>query len=85
MKIFATKPTKQDVFIAMIIFLCGVLFYIGMSKFKGVGKDKTKEITQEIKPIKERSVVSWVALYHPTAEQCGNNKNITFSGEKEIS
>ena len=82
MKIFATKPTKQDVFIAMIIFLCGVLFYIGMSKFRGIGKDQTKEITQQIKPIKERSVVSWVTLYHPTAEQCGNNKNITFSGEK---
>ena len=82
MKIFASKPTRQDIFISIIIFLCGILFYIGMSKFRGVGKDKTKEITQEIKPIKERSVVSLVTLYHPTAEQCGNNKNITFSGEK---
>lgn len=83
MKIFSTKPTKQDTFIAIIIFLCGILFAIGISKFKGVGgKCQTKEITQEIKPIKERSVVSWVTLYHPTAEQCGNNKNITFSGEK---
>ena len=86
MKIFATKPTKQDVFIAMIIFLCGVLFYIGMSKFKGIGKDQTKEITQQIKPkikpIKERSVVSLVTLYHPTKKECGNNRNITFSGEK---
>ena len=86
MKIFATKPTKQDTFIAIIIFLCGILFYIGMSKFRGIGKGKdqgqTKEITQQIKPIKEISVVSWVTLYHPTAEQCGNNKNITFSGER---
>ena len=69
MKIFATKPTKQDTFIAIIIFLCGILFYIGMSKFRGIGKGQTKEITQEItqqiKPIKEKSVVSWVTLYHP--------------------
>ena len=82
MKIFASKPTRQDVFISIIIFLCGILFYIGMSKFRGIGKGQTKEITQQIKPIKEKSVVSWVTLYHPTAEQCGNNKNITFSGEK---
>ena len=40
MKIFASKPTRQDVFISIIIFLCGILFYIGMSKFRGVGKDK---------------------------------------------
>ena len=40
MKIFASKPTKQDIFISMIIFLFGILFYIGMSKFRGIGKDK---------------------------------------------
>ena len=82
MKLFANTPTKQDIFISIIIFLFGIAFYIGMSKFRGIGKDQTKEITQQIKPIKERSVVSWVTLYHPTAEQCGNNKNITFSGER---
>lgn len=43
MKIFASKPTKQDIFIAMIIFICGVLFCVGIPKFKGVNKDhKTK-------------------------------------------
>ena len=82
MKIFASKPTKQDIFISMMIFLFGILFYIGMSKFKGIGKDQTKEITQEKAPIKERSVVSWVTLYHPTKKECGNNSNITFNGEK---
>ena len=86
MKIFASKPTRQDIFISVIIFLCGILFYIGMSKFRGIGKGQgqvqTKEITQQIKPIKEKSVVSWVTLYHPTKKECGNNKNITFSGEK---
>ena len=86
MKIFASKPTKQDIFISIIIFLFGILFYIGMSKFRGVGKDQTKEITQEIKPkikpIKERSVVSWVTLYHPTKKECENNRNITFNGDK---
>ena len=40
MKIFASKPTKQDIFISIIIFLCGILFCFGISKFKGVGKDK---------------------------------------------
>lgn len=40
MKIFASKPTKQDIFISIIIFLFGILFYIGMSKFRSVGKDK---------------------------------------------
>lgn len=39
MKIFASKPTKQDIFISVIIFLCGILFCFGMSKFKGVGKE----------------------------------------------
>ena len=39
MKIFASKPTKQDIFISMMIFLFGILFYIGMSKFRGVGKE----------------------------------------------
>ena len=81
MKIFATKPTRQDVFISIIIFLFGISFYIGMSKFRGIGKDQTKEITQQIKPIKEISVVSWVTLYHPTKKECGNNRNITFNGE----
>ena len=82
MKLFANTPTKQDIFISIIIFLFGILFYIGMSKFRGIGKDQTKEITQQIKPIKERSVVSWVTLYHPTKKECGNNRNITFNGEK---
>ena len=82
MKIFATKPTRQDVFISIIIFLFGISFYIGMSKFRGIGKDQTKEITKQIKPIKEISVVSWVTLYHPTKKECGNNRNITFNGEK---
>lgn len=39
MKIFASKPTKQDIFISIIIFLCGILFCFGISKFKGVGKE----------------------------------------------
>ena len=47
MKLFANTPTKQDIFISIIIFLCGILFAIGISKFKGVGgKGQTKEITQ---------------------------------------
>ena len=82
MKIFASKPTKQDIFISMMIFLFGIAFYIGMSKFRGIGKDQTKEITQQKAPIKERSVVSLVTLYHPTKKECGNNRNITFNGEK---
>ena len=62
-----------------IFFIC---FVIMARKYIELRKSQTKEITQEIKSIKEISVVSLVTLYHPTAEQCGNNKNITFSGEK---
>ena len=62
-----------------IFFIC---FVIMARKYIELRKSQTKEITQQIKLIKEISVVSWVTLYHPTAEQCGNNKNITFSGEK---
>ena len=74
------QPQKTLFRILICIFF--VLFVIMVRKYIELRKSQTKEITQQIKPIKERSVVSWVTLYHPTAEQCGNNKNITFSGEK---
>ena len=74
------QPQKTLFRILICIFF--VLFVIIARKYIELRKSQTKEITQQIKPIKERSVVSWVTLYHPTAEQCGNNKNITFSGEK---
>ena len=74
------QPQKTLFRILICIFF--VLFVITVRKYIELRKSQTKEITQQIKPIKEISVVSWVTLYHPTAEQCGNNKNITFSGEK---
>ena len=74
------QPQKTLFRILICIFF--VLFVIVARKYIELRKSQTKEITQQIKPIKEISVVSWVTLYHPTAEQCGNNKNITFSGEK---
>ena len=74
------QPQKTLFRILICIFF--VLFVIMVRKYIELRKSQTKEITQQIKPIKEKSVVSWVTLYHPTAEQCGNNKNITFSGEK---
>ena len=74
------EPQKTLFRILICIFF--VLFVIMARKYIELRKSQTKEITQQIKPIKERSVVSWVTLYHPTAEQCGNNKNITFSGER---
>ena len=74
------QPQKTLFRILICIFF--VLFVIIVRKYIELRKSQIKEITQEIKPIKEKSVVSWVTLYHPTAEQCGNNKNITFSGEK---
>ena len=74
------QPQKTLFRILICIFF--VLFVIMARKYIELRKSQTKEITQQIKPIKERSVVSWVTLYHPTAEQCGNNKNITFSGER---
>ena len=74
------QPQKTLFRILICIFF--VLFVIMARKYIELRKSQTKEITQQIKPIKEKSVVSWVTLYHPTAEQCGNNKNITFSGER---
>ena len=74
------QPQKTLFRILICIFF--ILFVITARKYIELRKSQTKEITQQIKPIKEISVVSWVTLYHPTAEQCGNNKNITFSGEK---
>ena len=74
------QPQKTLFRILICIFF--VLFVIMTRKYIELRKSQTKEITQQIKPIKEKSVVSWVTLYHPTAEQCGNNKNITFSGER---
>ena len=74
------QPQKTLFRILICIFF--VLFVIVARKYIELRKSQIKEITQQIKPIKERSVVSLVTLYHPTAEQCGNNKNITFSGEK---
>ena len=72
----------QKTLFRILICIFFVLFVIMVRKYIDLRKSQTKEITQQIKPIKEKSVVSWVTLYHPTAEQCGNNKNITFSGEK---
>lgn len=74
------QPQKTLFRILICIFF--VLFVITARKYIELRKSQTKEITQQIKPIKEISVVSWVTLYHPTAEQCGNDKNITFSGKK---
>ena len=74
------QPQKTLFRILICIFF--VLFVIIARKYIELRKSQTKEITQQKAPIKENSVVSWVTLYHPTAEQCGNNKNITFSGEK---
>ena len=73
------QPQKTLFRILICIFF--VLFVIIARKYIELRKSQTKEITQQIKPIKEISVVSWVTLYHPTKKECGNNRNITFSGE----
>ena len=74
------QPQKTLFRILICIFF--VLFVITARKYIELRKSQTKEITQQIKPIKEISVVSWVTLYHPTKKECGNNRNITFNGEK---
>ena len=74
------QPQKTLFRILICIFF--VLFVITVRKYIELRKSQTKEITQQIKPIKENSVVSWVTLYHPTKKECGNNRNITFNGEK---
>lgn len=74
------QPQKTLFRILICIFF--VLFVITVRKYIELRKSQIKEITQQIKPIKENSVVSWVTLYHPTKKECGNNRNITFNGEK---
>ena len=74
------QPQKTLFRILICIFF--ILFVITARKYIELPKSQTKEITQQIKPIKERSVVSWITLYHPTKKECGNNRNITFNGEK---
>ena len=74
------QPQKTLFRILICIFF--VLFVITVRKYIELRKSQTKEITQQIKPIKEISVVSWVTLYHHTKKECGNNRNITFNGEK---
>ena len=73
---------SQKTLFRILICIFFVLFVIVARKYIELRKSQIKEITQQIKPIKERSVVSLVTLYHPTKKECGNNKNITFSGEK---
>ena len=74
------QPQKTLFRILICIFF--VLFVITARKYIELRKSQTKEITQQKAPIKEISVVSWVTLYHPTKKECGNNRNITFNGEK---
>ncbi len=74
------QPQKTLFRILICIFF--VLFVITVRKYIELRKSQTKEITQQKAPIKEISVVSWVTLYHPTKKECGNNRNITFNGEK---
>lgn len=74
------EPQKTLFRILICIFF--ILFVIVARKYIELRKSQIKEITQQIKPIKEKSVVTWVTLYHPTKKECGNNRNITFNGEK---
>lgn len=65
------------------IFIC-IFFIAFVILIKKYVEIRNAEIKPKIQP-KEAiydTITSYVTLYHPTAEQCGNNKNITFNGDK---
>ena len=66
MKIFSSKPTKQDIFISVTIFLCGILFAIGISNFKGIGKDIDLNIELE----RKRSDTTLFYIVYDSTQKC---------------
>jgi len=65
------------------IFIC-IFFIAFVILIKKYVEIRSAEIKPKIQP-KEAiydTITSYVTLYHPTAEQCGNDKNITFNGDK---
>ena len=66
MKIFATKPTKQDIFISVTIFLCGILFSIGILNIKDIRKD----IDLNIELKKNRSDTTFFYLVYDSVQKC---------------
>ena len=66
MKIFERKPTKQDIFRSVTIFLCGILFSIGILNIK----DIRKEIDLNIKLKKNRSDTTFFYLVYDSIQKC---------------
>ena len=66
MKLFSSKPTKQDIFISVTIFLCGILFAIGISNLKGIGKDIDLNIELE----RNRSNTTLFYLVYDSTQKC---------------
>ena len=65
------------------IFICifFIAFVILIKKYVEIRSAEIKPKIQPKEAIYDTST-SYVTLYHPTAEQCGNDKNITFNGDK---
>lgn len=72
--------TKQ---ITFRIFICifFLIFLYFVKKYVELRNAEIKPI-QQPKEVVLDTITSFVTLYHPTAEQCGNDKNITFNGDK---
>lgn len=65
------------------IFICifFIAFVILIKKYVEVRNAEIKPKEQPTDNVCD-TIISYVTLYHPTAEQCGNDKNITFNGDK---
>jgi hypothetical protein len=65
------------------IFICifFIAFVILIKKYVEIRNAEIKPKEQPTDNVCD-TIISYVTLYHPTAEQCGNNKNITFNGDK---
>ena len=65
------------------IFICifFIAFVILIKKYVEIRNAEIKPKEQPTDNVCD-TIISYVTLYHPTAEQCGNDKNITFNGDK---
>ena len=71
---------KQITF-RILICIFFIAFVILIKKYVEIRNAEIKPKEQPTDNVCD-TIISYVTLYHPTAEQCGNDKNITFNGDK---
>ena len=72
---------KNQITFRIIICLFFLVFLYFVKKYVELRKEEIKPKEQPKERIYD-TITSYVTLYHPTKKECGNNRNITFNGEK---